>query len=100
MEKQYPFYGLDNSRRGTIEVTYRVARRPMSIMFLLFHFQSMDFLEWLESIGFAKSSGGGVQIASMGFEEMHFLQFLFVHRQTLQERINIRRRKHFTQILL
>lgn len=26
---------------------------------LLFHFQSMDFLEWLESIGFAKSSGGG-----------------------------------------
>lgn len=59
MEKQYPFYGLDNSRRGTIEVTYRVARRPMSIMFLLFHFQSMDFLEWLESLGFAKSSGGG-----------------------------------------
>lgn len=59
----------------------------------------MDFLEFLAEKNLAKSGGGGLQIAEMSLNSMHFLQFLFLTRAKIECAANRSRRKNFILIV-
>ena len=59
----------------------------------------MDFLEFLAQKNLAKSGGGGLQIADISLNDMHFLQFAFLTRAKIERAANLRRRKNFICII-
>ena len=67
-------------------------------------FHSSFFLVWIFSNFSRKKiwqnlAGGGLQIADISLNDMHFLQFAFLARTKIERAVNLRRRKNFICII-